>query len=38
MDGSIDLTVQVFVQEVNSILVLDAEETPALFFIGGKCS
>ena len=37
MDGSIDLTVQVFVQGDNSILVLEAEETPGLFFIRGKC-
>ena len=37
MDGSIDLTIQVFVQGENSVLVLDAEETPGLFFIGGKC-
>ena len=36
MDGSIDLTVQVFVQRESSKLTLRSEETPGLFFIGGK--
>jgi len=35
MDGSIDLTVQLFVQGESSKLVLEAEETPGLYFIGG---
>lgn len=36
MDGNIDLTVQVFVQGESSSVVLEAEETPGLFFIGGE--
>ena len=36
MDGIIDLTIQIFVQGEISKLVLEAEETPGLFFIGGK--
>ena len=36
MDGNVDLAAQVFVQGEISKLVLEAEETPGLFFIGGK--
>ena len=36
MDGNIDLTMQLFVQGESSKLVLEAEETPGLFFIGGS--
>ena len=36
MDGNIDLTIQIFVQGKISRLVLEAEETPGLFFIGGE--
>ena len=36
MDGNINLTAQVFVQGEISKLVLEAEKTPGLFFIGGK--
>ena len=36
MDGGIDLSVKIFVQGENSKLVLEAEDTPGLFFIGGK--
>ena len=36
MDGGIDLAIKVFVQGENSKLVLEAEDTPGLFFIGGK--
>lgn len=38
MDGNIDLTMQLFVQGENSKLVLEAEDTPGLFFIGGMQS
>ena len=36
MDGNIDLATQIFVQGEISKLVLEAEEPPGLFFIGGK--
>ena len=36
MDGGIDLAVRIFVQGGNSELLLEAEDTPGLFFIGGK--
>ena len=36
MDGTIDLTVDVFVQGENSNLLLEVEETLGLIFIGGK--
>ena len=36
MDGGIDLAIKLFVQGENSDLVLEAEDTLGLFFIGGK--
>ena len=36
MDGNINFAAQIFVQGEISKLVLEAEETPGLFFIGGE--
>ena len=36
MDGSIDFTMQVYVQGNNSNLVMEAAEDPGLIFIGGQ--
>ena len=36
MDGDINLSVKVSVQEENSTLILKGNKPPGLFFVGGK--